>query len=149
MKLNLLVISNVILFVLHIEMEEDPNLVRESGGPSLRKRSFSQPDYIGQCIQKRNSKTSLSSNDRKNFRIIHKINVKIAPFLVVNSIGELPGERYGHSACVDPESEEGIIFIFGGCNSNQKHFSDELFEFRISKKCKKNKKKPIKTTYRK
>lgn len=61
--------------------------------------------------------------------------ISIAPFLVVNSIGELPGERYGHSACVDPDSEEGegILYIFGGCNSNRKHFSDELFALRLSK----------------
>ena len=54
----------------------------------------------------------------------------VAPFLVINCTGEIPDERYGHSACVDSEyGKEGMMFVFGGCNSNQKHFSDELYGF--------------------
>ena len=56
-----------------------------------------------------------------------------APFVMVNSVGDLPGERYGHSSVVDYEVEgdKGMMYVFGGSNSNQNHFSDELFTFRF------------------
>ena len=56
----------------------------------------------------------------------------------MSAIGELPGERYGHSAVVDSEGDdgEGFLYVFGGSNSISNHFfSNELFSFRFRTRC--------------
>lgn len=110
-------------------------------GP-LRKRSFSQPEHIGQCLQRRSSKNPISSMFFFYlFLFFHFLlfltfviffsSLFLAPFVLVNSLGTTPDERYGHSAVVDCETDTDVMYIFGGSNSNQNHFSSELFAFRF------------------
>ena len=42
-----------------------------------------------------------------------------------------PKERYGQSAVVNPD--QGMMYIFGGCNTQLSYFSDELHAFNFRK----------------
>ena len=83
---------------------------------SIRKRSFSSPESVFAGLS--NSKRPLQAKEA---------------YVLVQSKGDQPPkERYGQSAVVNPD--QGMMYIFGGCNTQLSYFSDELYAFNFHNK---------------